>query len=127
MSASKLIRDVKPFPQTYDDWNELETQEKINYFLHGRKRAGRSFQSITDSFTAVMHTCRQIPILLEAQDKWILKDKAKRVLEKKEKSDQHDLMDLDQYQSDDDSDGYDPMYDQLSLNPYKKNNFKQTH
>ena len=72
--------------QTYDDWVELEHKEKIDYFLHGGRRVDRSFQSMADSFKAVIHTNQQIKLLLEEQDQWIIIDKAKKDLEKKKRA-----------------------------------------
>ena len=110
MSASSL---------TYDDWDALEHKEKIKYFLLGGRRVDRTFESMADSFLAVIQTNSQIELLLEEQDKWIIKDIAKKNSEKKKKSHQRDCYDSNQDCSDDDS-YFDPYYDQISLDPYGK-------
>ena len=75
MSAPKLTKDRKPTPQNYEDWNELETPERINHFLCGARHAGQSFLNMASCFEAVQHTKEQIPVLLKAQDSWCLKQK----------------------------------------------------
>ena len=74
----------------------METLERIDYFLCSARRTGQSFQSMASCYVAVQNANEQIPFLLLAQDRWILKEKAIREIEKKERT-KNDLMDPDNY------------------------------
>ena len=64
----------------------MKDEERIDHFLCGDKRAERSFLTMDDSYLAVEFTQSKVLHVLEKQDNWCLKQRAKKEEEEQKRA-----------------------------------------